>query len=204
MKDKDNTFFKLGKTLGITSTTNSITDKELSSVETYLDNIEFDTNHIENCKKFASILESVISTFNSDKSPVCFHLKKIASEDSNNWNSHCEEVIDTCVNALEKNNVDKFTFSKMAAVAETVARLGTMPIRAGAGIAGMGIPLMGALGGGLSWIAEKELSEDDLDTEILKAKIREYQRLSAEIDKEVKRRYQYKLEEELRNELKNS
>lgn len=194
MKNNNNsTFYKLGKIIGVTAQSGDVLNNSPEEQIQHLENIIYDKEHVDYQKKFASIVVSIMDSFGNPTSPAYLHLKKIAAESYANWNDHCEEVIDTCISALKSNNVDSKEFSKVASAAELALRAGSIPASIGLQTAGMLIPAAGALGGGLSWIAEKELSEDDVNTEILKAKIKEYQRLSAEIEKRLVDRYNYKV-----------
>ena len=91
-------------------------------------------------------------------------------------------------------------FGKFASAAELGIRAGITPAAVALRMAGTGIPLMGALGGGMSWLVEKELDEDDYKTELLKAQMEEYKRLARNIEKELRNTYNYKTPEELEEE----
>lgn len=191
--NNNNYFYKLGTIIGITSMSGDIKNPEFQINE--LEHNTYNDKHIEMQKKFASILVSIFDAFSPEnKSAAYCHIRKIASEDNVNWNVHCDEVLENCVDVLQENNIDSKEFSKIASAAEIALRTGMLPLSLGIQSAGMLIPATGALGGSLSWLAEKELTEDDAKTEVLKAKIREYQRLTAELERRLIDKYGYKSE----------
>lgn len=193
MKNINSEFYKLGKIIGVTAASGDVLMNSPEEQLSTLENLIYNKEHVDNQKKFASIIVSIFDSFGRKTHPAYSHLKKIAAESPDNWNDHCEEVLDECIQVLSDNNIDSKAFSKIASAAELALRAGSIPASIGLQTAGMLIPAAGALGGGLSWIAEKELSEDDVKTELIKAKIKEYQRLTAEIEKKLAHRYNYEI-----------
>ena len=175
---KNNSFFKLGAAVSLLSENKDIDpDSAIKSVE----NSIYSNNHINIYKKFASIFKDIINNFSTDENKIkhIYHLNKIASIKNEDWNEHCEELVDNCI--------------KRAAAVLPLRAL-SIPIGLSGDLASRAAPVAGILGGGLSWVAEKELAEDDIKTEIIKSRIRQYQKLSAELDKEIEALYSDKQE----------
>lgn len=187
MIDKQSNFYKLGA--------------NLVSPDCNINNLAFSVNHINLQKKFAAALAAFMNlTPETKNTPAHMHLCKIASIEDKDWNDFCEDTLLHCVKVLEKQNISPEQFGKFASAAELGIRAGMMPAAVALRMAGMGIPLMGALGGGMSWLVEKELDEDDYKTERLKAQMEEYKRLARNIEKELRNTYNYKTPEELEEE----
>lgn len=72
-----------------------------------------------------------------------------------------------------------------------------LPLSALMRTTGVSIPMLGALGGGLSWIAEKELLEDNDKVELLKNQIKQYKQLAFDLEKHLRKEYGYKTKEEI-------
>ncbi len=183
--NKNNFFFKLGSALATASVDPTLDPNYiLKQKEVAL----YDSNHINAYKKLASICSSLINNYSEDgnKEKHVYHLNKIASLNAEEWNDHCDDVLNNC-------------WKKIAAAAAfkplLIKSLG-VPLGLGSSAAGSSIPITGVLGGGLSWMAEKELAEDDLKTEMIKNNIREYQKLTAELDAEIEKYYRNKKDKE--------
>lgn len=187
MINKQSNFFKLGA--------------NLLSPDCDINNLSFSDNHISLQKKFAAALAAFMNlTPETKNTPAHMHLCKIASIEDKYWNDFCEDTLLHCVKVLEQQNISPEQFGKFASAAELGIRAGITPAAVALRMAGMGIPLMGALGGGMSWLVEKELDEDDYKTELLKAQMEEYKRLARNIEKELRNTYNYKTPEELEEE----
>ena len=189
MYNKNNSFFKLGKTLILGTNTDAF------------ENAIYDEAHVGFQQKYAAILSNILNSVPETKgSESSFLLKKVASTSFENWNDTCENILDCCTKILIEQNISKNTFAKYASFAEIGLKAGTLPLAIASRAGGMGLPLLGAVGGGLSWLAEKELTEDDVKSEILKAQIKEYRALAATIEKQLREQYGYKTLEELEAE----
>ena len=187
MIDTQSNFYKLGSFL-------ACPNEDLTALE----NAVNDKSHISLQKKLASVLSSLLSSFEETKnSPAQFHLAKVASTKFEVWNDFCEDTILNCTDVLQRNSISPKQFAKYAAnIPHMALTAASTPAMVGLRMAGLGIPLVGALGGGLTWLAEKELSEDDYKTELLKSQMKEYRRLALSIEKELKDIYGYESPEE--------
>lgn len=189
MIDKQSEFYKLGMAL---ATPDNV---ELPENDIY------NAKHIELQRKFASALAAFMNlTPEVKNTPAHMHLCKIATTKDEDWNDSCEDTLLKCLEVIERDQISPEQFGKFASAAEIAVRAGITPALLAVRMAGLGIPLVGALGGGVSWLAEKEISEDDYKTEKLKAQMEEYRRMSRNIEKELREYYGYKTPEELEEE----
>lgn len=188
-------FYQFGEAATYNTKTPLNLFKDYSFYKSASENAIYDEQQIKIAKAFVSITSSILSAFSDEpNSPVIHHLNKIASEDVSMWNDHCEDVLDNCMQFFQENNISKEEFAKTAGIAELALRSAMFPAAYGSNLAAAAVPISGAAIGGLSYLAEKEINEDNVNNEILKAKIKEWQRLSAELNKELKERYGYSLE----------
>lgn len=191
----NNFFYNFGEAVTFNTAKVENIFKDYSFHKKASENAIYDEQQIKIAKSLASIVSSVLQVFSKDpSSPAIQHLNKIASEDKELWNDHCEEVIDVCTRFLQENNISTKEFAKTAGIAEVALRGAMFPAAMGTNILAGALPISGAALGGTSYLIEKELNEDNKDNEILKAKIREWQRLSAELNKELKEIYGYSFE----------
>lgn len=114
-------------------------------------------------------------------------LSKTAGTKDEDWSAHDDEVVD-CI-------------TKVAAplIPLVGAGLGASAALAGVGsnLAMKAVPAIGEATGGTVAEAERLVSEDDLTTEQLKAQIIKYRILTAQLDKELNRRFLKKDKEAL-------
>lgn len=129
--------------------------------------------------KLASNLMKQFSPECSSSSIIC--LEKTASTNDESWSRHDDEVVDT---------ITKVAIAPL--VAPMVAggiTLGTSFLANAPKLLSLGIPVVGSAGGKTLAAGERSINEDDLDTELLKAKIIKYRILTAQLDRELNKRF---------------
>ena len=188
--DTENPFYKLGSAL---------VEADFEPLD--LENAIYDEEHIDLQRKYASALAHILD-LNEDTagSPCKFHLIKIAKTEPKDWNDACEDTLMHCTNTLQSLDITPEKFAKIAGMSELALRTGTMPLALLSRASGLGLPLLGALGGGASWLIEKELAEDDVATETLKQQSKEYKYLAHELEKQLRAIYGYKSPAEIEEE----
>lgn len=136
--------------------------------------------------KLASYFKDVLDYADENKYlPESYIFNKIASADSSNWNSYYQNVIDTAISSAYDSTE---TFCKyagpgiMGGLTKGIAGItGSM---SGATLAA--IPVLGALLAGAGYMLEKNVNEDNAETEKQKAKNIAYRSLAADIVRRLK------------------
>lgn len=130
-------------------------------------------------KLASNLMKHFATSDDSVSSVIC--LEKTASTNDESWSRHDDEVVDT---------ITKVAIAPL--VAPVVAggiTLGTSFLANAPKLLSLGIPVVGSAGGRTLAAGEKSINEDDLDTELLKAKIIKYRILTAQLDRELNKRF---------------
>lgn len=107
-------------------------------------------------------------------------LEKTASTTDEAWSKHDDEVVDV---------LTKIAHPLLTPVLAGGITLGTSFLANTPKLLSAGIPVVGSAGGKTLAAGEKAVNEDDLDTEVLKAKIIKYRILTAQLDRELNKRF---------------
>lgn len=179
----DNTFKKFGTTLELFSY--GVTPKNISSevIEQYNNAdkaAEPDLVDHVYTKLAASFADLLRVTDNYEYTPEILVLTKVASANSDQWNSYYHNVVKTCINA----SIDSVSgMHKHASNLALGAAAKALPGVVGGlpGLALAAIPIIGALLSGSAYFAEKSVNEDSADVEKQKAKNIAYRTLAADV-----------------------
>lgn len=136
--------------------------------------------------KLASYFKDVLDYADENKYlPESYIFNKIASANSSNWNSYYQNVIDTAISSAYDSTE---TFCKFAGPGImgglTKGIAGITGSMSGATLAA--IPVLGALLAGAGYMLEKNVNEDNAETEKQKAKNIAYRSLAADIVRRLK------------------
>ena len=179
----DNTFKKFGTTLELFSY--GVTPKNISSEVIELYNnadkaAEPDLVDHVYTKLAASFADLLRVTDNYEYAPEILVLTKVASANSNQWNSYYHNVVNTCINASIDSVSGMYKHASNPALGAAAKALpgvvGGLP-----GLALAAIPIIGALLSGSAYFAEKSVNEDSADVEKQKAKNIAYRTLAADV-----------------------
>ena len=131
-------------------------------------------------KKLASSFANIISrSSDADAVKATYILNKIASSDYVDWNPYFQNVINTCVQAsIDSVSTKKYAANALKALTSLTGAAGHTVMYA--------IPLIGALLAGAGYLAERNVNEDQLETEKEKAKNIAYRSLTADVVKRLK------------------
>lgn len=136
--------------------------------------------------KLASYFKDVLDYADENKYlPESYIFNKIASANSSNWNSYYQNVIDTAISSAYDSTETFCKFAGpgiMSGLTKGIAGItGSM---SGATLAA--IPVLGALLAGAGYMLEKNVNEDNAETEKQKAKNIAYRSLAADIVRRLK------------------
>lgn len=132
--------------------------------------------------KLASYFKDVLDYADENKYlPESYIFNKIASANSSNWNDYYQNVIDTTISAAYDSTESMYKYANPVGVLGGITKgiAGATGSMSGATLAA--IPVLGALLAGAGYMLEKNVNEDNAETEKQKAKNIAYRSLAADI-----------------------
>lgn len=176
--DQDTTIDDLHRTAGVNMTlfSNGMSPSEFEACRSFVDEID---DSADFHRKVAAAVAHVYEAAGKSDSVQRRIFTKLASSDR--WSQAHTVIMDAAYSGLTKSAAEGIIDSLLKALTGS-AKLTSQTISTGAGLSA----LLGAGIGTLNWTAGRYASEDDEKAEAAKARIAEFQRVSNEIDNELK------------------
>lgn len=156
--------------------------RDLDELQAFVATVEEDGSFGKTMAKMAA---NLFSGLNKRDSFAYSFYNELSSADT--WHAEFNPAIDIVVESL----TDTTALEKKASIAAQLGGAFNLLGSAGQGALLAALLTGGVVGGG-AWLLNRDVSQDSIENEIIKGKIREYERMSKQIEQKLSNKYKKK------------
>lgn len=183
---------------GIACQMYNISPEELRQINDYNEVFEEENNTTIVYKQAAAKLADFLHDFGTPYGAAEHHMRLISKQAT--WIPEYTEAVDTALSVFSEDAMRKYAgITGAGRGAKGFSNLVLGSGKVGLGLAG----LLGAAGGGVTWLANRHIHEDVQEVEELNAQMIEYENNARRIEKILKNKYNYDPKSGRQNPRKN-